>query len=88
MLSRLLTRVHTPIFDFLLIFSDLFSILIVLLALTLGQYSTCCFSLCISTSLYVCFKISGKKTAQLIQTRSLKKYFQIYKQAVGKFAFG
>ena len=85
MLSRLLKRVHTPIFGFLLIFSDLFS---VLLALTLGQYSTCCFSLCISTSLYVCFKISGKKTPQLIQTRSLKKYFQIYKQAVGKFAFG
>jgi hypothetical protein len=30
MLSRLLKRVHTPIFGFLLIFSDLFSILIVL----------------------------------------------------------
>ena len=30
MLSRLLKRVHTPIFGFLLIFSELFSILIVL----------------------------------------------------------
>ena len=32
MLSRLLKRVHAPIFGFLLIFSDLFSVLIVLLS--------------------------------------------------------
>ena len=32
---------------------------------------------------YVCFKTSEKKTPILIQTRFLKKYFQIYKQPVG-----
>ena len=32
------------------------------------------------------FKTSDKKTDLLIHTRSLKKYFQIYKQVIGKFA--
>jgi hypothetical protein len=45
MLSRLLKRVHTPIFGFLLIISDLFSILIVLLDLIRNNAATLCVSL-------------------------------------------
>ena len=52
MLSRLLKRVHTPIFGFLLIFSDLFCILIVLLA-RLDNY------------LYIIFRVSSSVTLGL-----------------------
>jgi hypothetical protein len=34
----------------------------------------------------VCFKTSQRRKLALIQTIFLKKYFQIYKQPVGKFA--
>jgi hypothetical protein len=55
------------------------------LTLTLGQNLTCCFSLCISAHPSV-LKLHGRKLSS-VQTRFLKKYFQVYNQAVGKFAF-
>jgi hypothetical protein len=48
------------------------------------KFTTCCFSLCISASLFIS-KLQ-RTQLQLIQTRFLKTYFQMYKQAVGKFA--
>jgi hypothetical protein len=49
------------------------------LALTIGLNLTCCFSLCISARLF----ISNFKEENSYWF--LKNYFQIYKQAVGKF---
>ena len=45
---------------------------------------TCCFSLSIFARLFIS-KLQRSKLLS-IQTRSLKKYFQIYRQAVRKFA--
>jgi hypothetical protein len=53
------------------------------LKLTLGSNLTCCLSLCISARLFIS-KLQRRKLL-LIQTRSLREYFQIYKETVGKF---
>ena len=45
---------------------------------------THCFSLCISARPFVS-KLQKRKLL-LVWTRFLKKYFQVYKQTVGKFA--
>jgi hypothetical protein len=53
----------------------------------LNNSKICCFSLCNSAHLkYLNTQKLHKRKLLLIQTRFLKKYFQIYKQAVGKFA--
>jgi hypothetical protein len=54
-------------------------------AITLGKNLICCFSLCISASLFIS-KLQRKKLP-LNQTRFLKKYFQIYKEAQWEVCF-
>jgi hypothetical protein len=53
-------------------------------ALTLPSHLTCCFSLCISARLFIS-KLQ-KIRLLMIHTRFLKKYFQVYTQAVGNIA--
>ena len=55
------------------------------LALILGKNLTLCFSLCISARPFIS-KLQKSKLL-LIRTRFLKKYFQVYKQAVRKYTF-
>lgn len=56
------------------------------LPLTLGSILTCCFNLCIYARLFIS-KFRRKKLP-LIHTTLLKKYHQIYKQAVRTLRVG
>jgi hypothetical protein len=53
------------------------------LAQTLGKNLASCFSFCISARLFISKRQRRKHL--LIRKRFVKKYFQVYKQAVGKF---